>query len=159
MSRSEALGGTKTSANRLAVPFWNSPTGFAIHIIVLCAFLLSCLTGSASRADEQVLRVDSTAYNSLRGQTNEQPNVAAWGDVLEPGMQSVAVSRDLIALGLTHGMTLTIDGLPGEYRILDKMAKRWRRKIDIYMGEDIRAARDWGVRKVTIRWKVVRPPS
>ena len=39
-----------------------------------------------------------------------------------------------------------------EYRVLDKMPSRWRRKIDIYMGEDVAAARAWGVRRVRIRW-------
>ncbi len=121
--------------------------------------MVSCATPGPIRAREKVLRVESTAYNSVRSQTNDQPNITAWGDVLEPGMKSVAISRDLMALGLTHGMTLTIDGVPGEFRILDKMAKRWSKKIDIYMGDDVQAARDWGVRKVTIRWKPVRPAS
>jgi 3D (Asp-Asp-Asp) domain-containing protein len=32
------------------------------------------------------------------------------------------------------------------------MAARWTRKIDIYMGDDVSAAREWGVREVRIRW-------
>jgi len=96
--------------------------------------------------------VQATAYNSVRGQTDSTPDVGAWGDKLRPGMRAIAVSRDLLELGLTRGARVKIDGLPGEYRVLDKMAKRWRRKIDIYMGEDVRAARQWGVRKVQIRW-------
>ncbi len=101
---------------------------------------------------ERSLIVTASAYNSLAAQTNDRPNLAAWGDRLEPGMKSIAVSRDLIALGLGHNAVVTIDGLPGEYRVLDKMAKRWKEKIDIYMGVDVAAARSWGVRQVTIRW-------
>ena len=32
------------------------------------------------------------------------------------------------------------------------MSPRWERKIDIYMGEDVRAARNWGIREVEIIW-------
>ena len=39
------------------------------------------------------------------------------------------------------------------YVVRDKMAKRWKKKIDIYMGNDVDAARKWGVRPVTIRWQ------
>jgi 3D (Asp-Asp-Asp) domain-containing protein len=66
------------------------------------------------------------------------------------------VSRDLIDQGLTHGVEVSINGLEGTYTVLDKMNKRWRRKIDIYMGSDVEAARKWGARTVTIRWK---PPD
>jgi 3D (Asp-Asp-Asp) domain-containing protein len=157
MSVSEPPGGAKTIATPLAIHFRGSRTGLAILIALLCGLLPSCISGGAARANEHVLHVESTAYNSVRNQTNAQPNITAWGDVLEPGMKSVAISRDLMTFGLTHGTTLTIDGLPGEYRVLDKMAKRWTKKIDIYMGEDVQAARDWGIRKVTIRWRPVRP--
>jgi 3D (Asp-Asp-Asp) domain-containing protein len=101
---------------------------------------------------EQTLVVNATAYNSLQAQTSAQPNIGAWGDRLEPGMKAIAVSRDLLERGLKRGIAVTIDGLPGEYLVLDKMAARWRNKIDIYMGEDVQAARRWGVREVTIRW-------
>jgi 3D (Asp-Asp-Asp) domain-containing protein len=32
------------------------------------------------------------------------------------------------------------------------MPAQWDNRIDIYMGEDVRAARNWGVREVRIRW-------
>ncbi len=99
------------------------------------------------------LVVTATAYNSLSAQTGRRPSIGAWGDHLKPGMKVIAVSRDLLRLGLTHNSRVTIDGLPGVYRVQDKMNKRWRRKIDIYMGRDVRAARRWGKRRVTIRWR------
>ena len=109
---------------------------------------LGCEAGEAARS----LEVTATAYNSLAEQTQGNPSIAAWGDRLEPGMRAIAVSRDLLALGLTHRVEVCIEGLPGSYRVLDKMAKRWQRKIDIYMGTDVRAARAWGRRTVRIRW-------
>jgi 3D (Asp-Asp-Asp) domain-containing protein len=114
--------------------------------------VLGIAVASGAAGEERSLSVTATAYNSLRPQTNDQPTVAAWGDRLAPGMKAIAVSRDLLALGLTRGVVVEIVGLSGEYVVLDKMARRWKRRIDIYMGEDVRAARRWGVRPVEIRW-------
>lgn len=108
--------------------------------------------------DTRSLVVTASAYNSLPGQTDGEPALAAWGDVLVPGVKAIAVSRDLLELGLTRGARVRIEGLPGEYRVLDKMATRWQRKIDIYMGTDVEAARAWGVREVRIRWQPPRSP-
>jgi len=63
------------------------------------------------------------------------------------------VSRDLLDRGLTNGTYVTIDGLHGKYKVLDKMNKRWKKKIDIYMGINLKKAKRWGKRKVTIHWK------
>ena len=97
--------------------------------------------------------VTATAYNSVRGQTDGNPWLGAWGDRLRPGMRAIAVSHDLLARGLTRGAKLRIDGLPGEYTVLDKMARHWRKRIDIYMGVDVQAARHWGRRQVRITWR------
>jgi 3D (Asp-Asp-Asp) domain-containing protein len=102
------------------------------------------------------LEVTATAYNSLPSQGSGDPTLAAWGDRLKPGMKAIAVSRDLLALGLTHGATVEIEGVAGSWTVLDKMARRWTRRIDLYMGIDRSAALRWGRRPVTIRWK---PPK
>jgi 3D (Asp-Asp-Asp) domain-containing protein len=98
------------------------------------------------------LRVRASAFNSLRGQTDATPSVGAWGDRLTPGMKAIAVSPDLIEQGLARGQIVRIHGLDGEYVVADRMPARWQRKIDIYMGEDVKAARRWGVRDVEITW-------
>ena len=103
------------------------------------------------------LVVTATAYNALRGQTDGTPEVGAWGDTLRPGVRSIAVSQDLLALGLVRGSRVRIEGLRGEYQVLDTMPRRWQRRIDIFMGKDHRAARSWGKRKVRIQW--TRPAS
>ena len=118
----------------------------------LAAFVLVGAAAACSHAGSQQLEVTATAYNSLAAQTSGDPTLAAWGDRLVPGMKSIAVSRDLIELGLGHGAEVKIDGLPGVYVVRDKMAKRWKKKIDIYMGEDVEAARAWGKRQVVIHW-------
>jgi 3D (Asp-Asp-Asp) domain-containing protein len=110
------------------------------------------LSASCATLQQQELTVTATAYNSLPGQTQGDPTLAAWGDRLAPGMRAIAVSRDLIPLGLTRGARVRIHGLPGEYVVLDKLAARWKRRIDIYMGTDVAAARRWGKRTVRISW-------
>ena len=121
-------------------------------------FLL-ILLASCSKAPEKELEVTATAYNSLRGQTSGDPTLAAWGDTLRPGMKCIAVSRDLIDSGLTHGTEVEIEGLPGRYRVLDKMNRRWTKKIDIYMGSIEKDAREWGKQTVTIRWREKEEPE
>ena len=99
------------------------------------------------------LNVTATAYNSLRAQTDSTPNIAAWGDRLRPGMRVIAVSRDLLRRsGLKHNTLVKIKGYPGTYRVKDKMNRRFRKRIDIYMGKNSRKARRFGVRKVVINW-------
>jgi 3D (Asp-Asp-Asp) domain-containing protein len=113
----------------------------------------STTSSSRNKAYSRRLHVTATAYTSHVGQTDSTPNIAAWGDRLYPGMKSIAVSRDLLKVyGLKHGQKVRIKGLKGEYAVLDKMNKRWTKKIDIYMGMDKRKAFQWGRRKVEILW-------
>ena len=116
--------------------------------------ILVCVLATTASAEPVVraLAVTATAYNSLPAQTDDEPNLAAWGDSLSPGMKVIAVSQDLIPLGLDHRASVKIKGLPGEYLVLDKMNKRWTKRIDIYMGLDLDAARTWGKRQVEISW-------
>lgn len=101
---------------------------------------------------EHSLEVTATAYTSSPEEMDSTPNLAAWGDELKEGTKAIAVSRDLIDAGLTHNTRVKISGLRGRYVVLDKMNKRWKKKIDIYMGNDIKKARQWGVQKVVIYW-------
>lgn len=122
-------------------------------LIVLLLGVCTALGAAADGEPEESLEVVATAFNSLPSQTDDHPRITAWGDRLEPGMKAIAVSRDLIRLGLGYGVEVAIDGLPGLYVVRDKMAARWKHKIDIYMGHDVEAARRWGRRRVTIRWE------
>ena len=98
------------------------------------------------------LEVIATAYNSVPSQTDGSPSLTAFGIRLRPGMRIVAVSRDLEKVGLRPGVRLRIDGVEGEWEVGDRMSQRWSRRIDLYMGLDVRAARAWGKRRVRIRW-------
>jgi 3D (Asp-Asp-Asp) domain-containing protein len=118
----------------------------ALSLCLLFALLYGC-------GEVRVLTVTATAYNSVPEQTDDQPNLAAWGHELRPGDRVIAVSPDLLELGLEPGSAVRIEGLPGRYRVLDKTHARFERRIDIYMGEDIERARHWGIQEVEIRWR------
>jgi len=99
------------------------------------------------------LRVTATAYTSHGNQTDDTPFLAAWNNRLRLGMKSIAVSRDLLTrYGMKNGTKVRISGLRGFYRVRDKMNKRYRKRIDIYMGLNLRKARKWGRRSVVIYW-------
>lgn len=125
-------------------------TGF--RALVLSALLLGAGPVTVDSFQENA-RVTATAFNSLPGQgAGDDHSLAAWGDTLVPGMKAIAVSRDLLEQGLDYGTPVRIEGLDGIWYVRDKMHRRWRNKIDIYMGEDRDAALEWGRRRVTIQW-------
>ncbi|WP_156891789.1 3D domain-containing protein [Maridesulfovibrio zosterae] len=121
-----------------------------IKTILLLAITIFAVSGCLNEDKTVSIKVHATAYTSQVGQTSAHPFLGAWGDELKPGMKAIAVSRDLIEKGLTHDTKVKIEGLSGEYLVKDKMNKRWTDKIDIYMGLDTAAAKDWGKREVTI---------
>lgn len=107
---------------------------------------------AAPPAGWRELDVTATAYNSTRGQTDGTPLTGAWGDRLGR-VDSIAVSKDLVAAGLTRGAEVIIEGLDGSYVVLDRMPSKWSRKIDVFMGRDVKAAKHFGKRSVRIRWR------
>lgn len=120
-----------------------------IVIFIALIFLASC-------AETKTMEVTATAYNSVEAQTKKGDAVtAAWGDKLKPGMKAIAVSRDLLEEeGFDHNTRVKIEGFPGTYRVLDKMNKRWEKRIDIYMGNDVADAREFGKQQVEITWEL-----
>jgi 3D (Asp-Asp-Asp) domain-containing protein len=43
--------------------------------------------------------------------------------------------------------------MEGAWTVGDLTARRHKQRIDIYMGRDIKAARQWGVQEVEIKWR------
>ena len=126
----------------------------AYCLLIRLPFFLFFLGLVVSCTETKKIEVTATAYNSVESQTKANDSVtAAWGDELEPGMKAIAVSRDLIEAGLDHNTPVKIEGLPGTYRVLDKMNRRWNNRIDIYMGDDVAEAREWGKQTVEISWE------
>jgi len=122
-----------------------------IRFTIVLLFTMSVL--SCKNEEQWVsMEVMASAYNSTRAQTDANPNITAWGDTLYPTTKSIAVSRDLIKKGLTHHTKVKIEGFEGIYVVNDKMHPKWRNKIDIYFGTDVKAARQWGRKKVKIQY-------
>ncbi|WP_423819032.1 hypothetical protein V5739_16200 [Salinimicrobium sp. TIG7-5_MAKvit] len=109
--------------------------------------------------DWQKIRVTASAYNSLGKQGEGNPMITAWGDTLNPGVQSIAVSRDLMKKGLDYKTPVKIEGFEGVFIVNDKMHPRWRNKIDIYMGANKEKALKWGRRKVEIAFPAKDEPG
>lgn len=130
----------------------------AITYICLSIFLFSCKKNEIkienSKFDWHGMEVTVSAYNSVSWQTQGNPNIAAWGDTLKPGMKAVAISRDLLALDITHNSMITIGSMTDTFYVKDKMNRRWRNRIDIYMGKDVKKAREWGVQKLFICYAI-----
>ena len=122
---------------------------FGLLILTSCSALQKI-----PQEKQQSLLVTATAFNSLPKQGQGNPNVGAWGDRITPGVNAIAVSDDLVSLGLTRGTKVQIEGMKNEYVVLDRMPAKWKKRIDIYMGNDVKAARDWGKREVNIYWTV-----
>lgn len=116
---------------------------------------LAWLVACAPQCHEHAREVTATAYTARSAETrpHRKPGVAAWGHKLHPEARVIAVSRDLLALGLVRGTRVRIGGLDGDYEVRDKMNGRWKHRIDIFMGDDGQAAVEWGKRRVTIHWR------
>lgn len=109
--------------------------------------------GKYSQYGKRSLRVTATAYTSHVKETDSTPFLAAWNNRLTPGMKVIAVSRDLLSMyGMRNGTMVRIGGLPGIFYVRDKMNKRYKKRIDIYMGMDRQKALRWGRKSVKIYW-------
>ncbi|MGM0581458.1 MAG: 3D domain-containing protein [Bacteroidota bacterium] len=140
---------------------WNKEDGLMnnfkiVVLIIIISIFTACNSGKQSKQNPIIqydtIKVTATAYNSLESQTKKgNPAIAAWGDTLKPGMNAIAISRDFLNEDLLgHNSVVKIEGLDSTYRVLDKMNKRWTRKIDVYMGLDVETARNWGKQQVEI---------
>lgn len=130
--------------------------------IMLLFVVFNCKKETETRVEDiydwKTIQVTATAYNSLAYQTNSNPQITAFGDSLKPGLKYIAVSRDLLKLGLKHNTPVKIEGFDSIYLVKDKMNRRWKNRIDIYMGVDVKAARKWGKKEVSITYGILKKP-
>ncbi|HET8737625.1 MAG TPA: hypothetical protein VFM69_13600 [Pricia sp.] len=129
-----------------------------ISLFFLFFSLLSVSCGEKRENDYKwkSMKVTVSAYNSTGAQTDGLPTLAAWSDTLVPGMKAIAVSRDLISRGLDHNTQVKIEGFDGIFLVKDKMGSRWTNRIDIYMGNNVKKAREWGIKELKIQYRVKR---
>lgn len=133
-----------------------------LYSLIIAIFLFvtySCKMELEQDCTSKTFVVTATAYNSLAYQTNSNPSITAFGDSLKPGLRYIAVSRDLLDSGLVHNTKVKIEGFDSLFIVKDKMNRRWRKRIDIYMGTDVRKAKKWGKKKVNIFYCVPEKDS
>lgn len=123
----------------------------AVILVTGCASRRPTAPAPAHRGGVQELVVTAHAYTSSVEETDATPTLSASGTQLQPGMRALAVSGDLLSMGLAYGTKVEVEGL-GEWVVLDRMGDAHRRSIDLYMGDDREAALTFGKRRVRIRW-------
>lgn len=130
--------------------------GKKVFIGFICLTAICCREPSLDDSYDWIpLQVTATAYNSLPNQTSyKHPAITAWGDSIQPGVKWIAVSRDLLKKGLSYNTMVQIDTFEGIFLVKDKMHYRWKNRIDIYMGEDVQRAKEWGRKKIVIKYAV-----
>ncbi|MGE5190483.1 MAG: hypothetical protein ACM3NF_10540 [Gemmatimonadota bacterium] len=105
--------------------------------------------GPAGARDAGLVR-EITAYNvGAREQTNDSPCIGASGKDL---CRLVAEGRKVCAANFVAlGTVLRIKGL-GEYTVLDRMHRRYPRRVDIAMRENaVGKAREFGVQRRPVK--------
>lgn len=101
---------------------------------------------------EEDRTVDVTAYNSLPGQTDDTPCISGDGsDICRMRMEgeTVCASNDW-PLGAQIGLT---GGVNGRCVVRDRMNARYAGtgRVDVYMGMDVKRAREFGIRKAVVK--------
>ncbi|MEO5789151.1 hypothetical protein [Gelidibacter sp.] len=126
------------------------------HFLIALLLLTSCKEEPKEDSDFfwDSVTVTASAYNSTPRQTSANPQITAFGDTLKPGMRYIAVSRDLLRKGLKYNTPVVIEGFEGYFLVKDKMHRKWKNHIDIYMGIDVDSAKQWGRRKVCIDYRL-----
>jgi len=166
-------GHVMSNCKRIAAPAkmlaW-APVALALGIAFLpgCAKKTACLEQDpaatlvcspdklfAKDKRKKSLTVTATAYTAQSvGQSRKSLPRAANGERLTPDVSAIAVSPDLVdEYGLELDKTVHIDGLDGDYKIMDLTSPRLSKTIDIYFGNDQAAARQWGRRVLTLTWE------
>ena len=122
-------------------------------LTISMALIILCLCYAMQIAAEpRAMEVTVTAYNSTKAQTDADPHIGACNKRITSNSNAIAVSRDLFRMGLDCGTEVALEGFEKNFVVMDKMNKRFSKRIDIHMGKKIKQARNWGVKKLMIWW-------
>jgi len=90
-----------------------------------------------------------TAYTSRVEETDSSPYITANGTNLKKIYHCVIATNDY-----DFGTIINIETI-GDCEVIDRMAKRFtgKNRIDVYMGNDLLRAREFGKRKLRIKVK------
>ncbi len=101
------------------------------------------LTPAEARPIVPYGKMSISAYNSVPWQTDATPCIGAAGtDICKSFEGGMAIcAANFVPLGTT----LSVEGL-GRCTVLDRMNARYTRRVDWFMGYDVPAAKQFGVR-------------
>lgn len=124
-------------------------TYYYLSILLLGFTVVAC---GEDEPEMKCMQVKASAYNSVTNQTRagSDGTITAWGDTLRPDTKSVAISRDLLDSGMVHGTMIYIEGFKEPFKVNDKMNRRFTNKIDLHLGTDVQAAREFGNQELNI---------
>ena len=93
-----------------------------------------------------------TAYNSVREQTDDTPCIAADGTDICARYRA----GELICAAnwVPIGTRLRVEGY-GDCTVADRMAPKHNEKVDVFLDQDVAAARAWGARRKRV--KIIQP--
>jgi 3D (Asp-Asp-Asp) domain-containing protein len=114
-----------------------------IFVPALMAFLFA-FSGTAYA---ETVTATVTAYNTVRGQTDDTPCIAASGD-------NICGRTDVVACPRRVPLGTWVEIKGKRYECLDRTAKKHDGRFDISFGKDVQAALNWGIPRVmvTILW-------
>ena len=88
-----------------------------------------------------------TAYNSTIGQTDSTPCISA--DASNICKRYAKGEKICASNSYPLGSRLYVDGY-GECTVADRMNRRYKDRVDVYFGKDVKRARNWGRRKTNV---------
>ncbi|MBI5445371.1 MAG: hypothetical protein HY900_29680 [Deltaproteobacteria bacterium] len=86
-----------------------------------------------ARVMKAAVPVKVTCYSNAQGQTDEEPDVCAWGNKFTEyfkGFKTIAISRDLLQKGWKFGDLIYVAGV-GKCIVWDLMHPRMKKSIDL----------------------------
>ena len=96
--------------------------------------------------EEKITRI-VTAYNSVPWQTDDTPCIGAFGDDL---CVLHKVGDLSCAADLEYGTKLWIPPFQNWCTVRDRMARKFKDRVDLFMGDDIEGAKKFGKQKLTL---------
>jgi 3D (Asp-Asp-Asp) domain-containing protein len=91
----------------------------------------------------EVIDATITAYNTVPSQTDDSPCIAAGGYICD--------REDVVACPRHYPLGTRVEIAGKVYECMDRLAPKYDHRFDISMGMDIAAAKEWGVKKLSVK--------
>lgn len=100
-------------------------------LVVISVFFIFFPISLSQASNWHIIKVTITAYNPVKSQTDDTPNITASNGIACDGI--IALSRNLEKnYNFKFGDLITIYNI-GVFKFEDRMNKRWKNRVDILM--------------------------